>query len=50
LIPAEVNDAVRDLAKFLLVDIPDALKSLAPYDFYAVEITDFGRQVLKQFG
>jgi hypothetical protein len=26
----------------LLVDIPDALKSLPPYGFYAVEITDFG--------
>jgi hypothetical protein len=50
LIPAEINDAVRILAKSLLVDIPDALKNLPPYDFYSVEITDFGRQVLEQFG
>lgn len=49
-IPAEINDAVRSLAKSLLVNIPDALTNLAPYDFYAVEITDFGRQVLEQFG
>ncbi len=42
LIPAEVNDAVRDLAKSLHVNISDALKNLAPYDFYAVEIKDFG--------
>jgi hypothetical protein len=50
LAPAQVNEAVRSLAKSLLVDIPDPLKSLPPYDFYAVEITDFGRQVLAQFG
>ena len=50
LVPSEVNDAVRSLAKSMLVNIPDALKNLPPYDFYAVEITDFGRQVLEQFG
>jgi hypothetical protein len=50
LIPDEINEALRILAKFLLVNIPDSLKNLPPYDFYAVEITDFGRQVLKQYG
>ncbi|MGA2386351.1 MAG: hypothetical protein ABSG33_07450 [Candidatus Bathyarchaeia archaeon] len=50
LLPDEINEAVRSLAKSLLVNIPDALKNLAPYKFYAVEITDFGRQVLEQFG
>ena len=47
--PNEINDAVRSLGKSLLIDIPDALKNLAPYHFYAVEITDFGRQVLEKF-
>jgi hypothetical protein len=50
LTPSDINDAVRSLKKSLLADIPDALDSLSPYDFYAVEITDFGRQVLQQFG
>ncbi len=50
LTPADINDAVRSLKESLLVDIPDALKNLLPYDFYAVEITDFGRQVLEQYG
>jgi hypothetical protein len=50
LIPSQINDAVRSLATSLLVNIPDAMGKIAPYDFYAVEITDFGRQVLEQFG
>ena len=50
LIPSEINDAVRSLAKSLLVDIPEPLRNSSPYDFYSVEITDFGRQVLEQFG
>jgi hypothetical protein len=50
LIPVEINEAVRSLVKSLLVEVPDALKNLPPYDFYAVEITDFGRQVLEQYG
>ncbi len=50
LTPMEIDDAVRSLAKSLLVNVPDTLRSLAPYNFYAVEITDFGRQVLEQFG
>lgn len=50
LIPDAINDAVRSLAKSLLVDIADALRDSPPYEFYAVEITDFGRQVLAQYG
>jgi len=46
----EINEAVRSLVKSLFVDIPDSLKNLPPYEFYVVEITDFGRQVLEQFG
>ncbi len=50
LIPSDINDAVRSLAKSLLAELPDPLRNLPPYDFYAVEITDFGRQVLEQYG
>ena len=50
LLPSELNDAVRSLAMSLLVDIPEPLRNSPPYDFYTVEITDFGRQVLEQFG
>ncbi len=49
-IPQDINDAIRSLAKSLLVNIPDALRDSPPYNFYSVEITDFGRQVLEQFG
>jgi hypothetical protein len=50
LIPSDINDAVRSLAKSLLVELPDPLRNLPPYNFYSVEITDFGRQVLEQYG
>ena len=50
LTPDIVNEAVRSLKKSLLVDIPAPLKDSPPYEFYAVEITEFGRQVLEQFG
>jgi hypothetical protein len=50
LIPEEINDAVRSLKKSLKVDLADRLTSLSPYDFYAVEITDFGRQVVGKYG
>ncbi len=50
LTPLEVNDAVRSLAKSLMVEVPEALRNSPPYDFYSAEITDFGRQVLEQFG
>jgi hypothetical protein len=49
LIPETINDAIRSLNKSLLVDIPYPLKNNPPYEFYAVEVTDFGRQVLEQF-
>lgn len=50
LIPSEINEAIRSLVKSLLVNLPDPLKNLLPYDFYTVEITDFGSQVLEQYG
>ncbi len=50
LIPDDINPAVKSLAKSLLVDVTDVFQRLPPYDFYGVEITDFGRQVLEQFG
>jgi hypothetical protein len=50
LMPADINEAVRSLSKSLLLNVPDPLENMPPYDFYAVEITDFGRQVLEQFG
>jgi len=50
LAPIEINEAIKALAKSLLVDIPDSLKNSKPYHFYAVEITDFGRQVLEKYG
>jgi len=50
LMPEGLNDAVRHLSKSKLIDILDTPKRMGPYDFYAVEITDFGREVLVKFG
>lgn len=50
LVPADINESVKSLAKSLLVDVPGNLQGLPPYDFYGVEITDFGRQVLEAYG
>ena len=50
LMPEALNDAVRHLSKSKLIDIPEPAKKHGPYDFNAVEITDFGRQVLAKFG
>ena len=50
LMPEGLNDAVRHLSKSNLVDNPYPLKKYGPYDFYALEITDLGRQVLEKFG
>lgn len=50
LLPKDINDAVRVLSKSKLVNIPNPLHFSVPYDFYEVEITDFGRQVLEQYG
>ena len=50
LIPADINKAIRELEKSLLVDNPDISRESPPFDFYAVQITDFGRQVLEKYG
>jgi hypothetical protein len=50
LMPEGLNDAVRHLSKSKLIDNPEPSKRFGPYDFYAVEITELGRQVLEKFG
>ena len=50
LMPEGLNDAVRHLSKSKLVNNPDPSKKFGPYDFYAIEITDLGRQVLGNSG
>jgi hypothetical protein len=50
LMPEGLNDAVRHLSKSKLIDNPFPSKKYGHYDFYAVEITDIGRQVLEKFG
>jgi len=50
LMPDALNDAVRHLSKSKLIDNPEPSKKFGPYDFYGVEITDLGRQVLAKFG
>ena len=50
LMPEGLNDAIRHLSKAKLIDNPVPSKKYGPYDFYAVEITDLGRQVLEKFG
>jgi hypothetical protein len=50
LMPEGLNDAVRHLSKAQLIDILDTPKRMGPYEFYAVEITDLGREVLSKFG
>lgn len=45
-----INSAVAVLEKSLLVNNPNLSDKLPPYDFYAVEISDFGRQVLEKYG
>lgn len=50
LTPEIINKAVKILEKSLLIDNPTLSQELPPYDFYAVEITDFGRQVLEKYG
>jgi DNA-binding MarR family transcriptional regulator len=49
LTPDDINLAVKVLEKSLLIDIPSVFQRLPPYDFYAVEITDFGRQLLEKY-
>jgi len=50
LMPEGLNDAVRHLSKAKLIDILETPKRMGPYEFYAVEITDLGREVLTKFG
>jgi hypothetical protein len=50
LMPEGLNDAVRHLSKSNLIDILETPKRMGPYEFYAVEITDLGREVLAKFG
>ena len=50
LMPEGLNDVVRHLSKSKLIDILETPKRMGAYEFYAVEITDFGRDVLAKFG
>ena len=50
LMPEGLNDAVRHLSKAKLINNPEPSRRYGPYEFYAVEITDLGRQVLEKFG
>jgi hypothetical protein len=50
LMPEGLNDAVRHLSKSGLINNPEPSKRFGPYEFYAIEITDLGRQVLEKFG
>ncbi len=50
MMPEALNDAVRHLSKAKLIDNPDPSRRYGPYEFYAIEITDLGRQVLEKFG
>jgi hypothetical protein len=50
LMPEGLNDAVRHLSKSKLIDILETPKRIEPYEFFAVEITDLGREVLAKFG
>ena len=50
LIPEIINKSVRVLEKSLLINNPSLSRDKPPYEFFAVEITDFGRQVLEKYG
>ena len=50
LTPETINGAVKVLEKSLMVNNPSISDKLPPYDFFAVEISDFGRQVLEKYG
>jgi hypothetical protein len=49
LMPEGLNDAVRHLSKSKLIEIIDTPQRTGPYELSAVEITDFGREVLAKF-
>lgn len=50
LTPETINGAVKSLEKSLMVNNPSLSEKVPPYDFFAVEISNFGRQVLEKFG
>jgi RIO-like serine/threonine protein kinase len=50
MMPEGLNDAVRHLSKSKLINNPNPSKRHGPYEFYAIEITELGRQVLEKFG
>ena len=50
LMPEGLNDAVRHLLSAKLINNPDPSKKFGPYDFYHIEITDLGREVLAKYG
>ena len=50
LMPEGMNDAVRHLEKSKLLAVLETPKRLGPYEIYAVEITDLGREVQAKFG
>jgi len=50
LTPEVINSSVKVLEKSLMVNNPSISREKPPYEFEAVEITDFGRQVLEKYG
>jgi hypothetical protein len=48
--PEVLNEAVLFLEKSLMVDNPSISRSSSPYDFVAVQINNFGRQLLEKYG
>jgi len=50
LMPRGLNDAVRHLSKSKLIENAYPEKKFGPYDFFAIEITDLGREVIEKFG
>lgn len=50
LMPEGLNDAVRELLKSGLIANPEPTEKYGFYDFYVVEITELGRQVVEKFG
>jgi hypothetical protein len=44
-----IDLVVEVLEKSLVIEIPNVFQRLPPYNFYAIEITVFGRQVLEKY-
>jgi hypothetical protein len=49
LTPDDIKGAVKAPEKSLPIESPSVFQRLPPYDFHAVAITDFGRQVLEKY-